>query len=74
MNKRSNKLDRIYYHPIIQKIIIGLGIGCLIYLGYNIFTQWIEKNNFEIGNFFLMVFWFFTILNGIKILKEKRSK
>ena len=74
MSKRSNKLDRFYYHPIIQKILIGLGIGCLIYLGYNIFTQWIEENNFEIGNFFLMIFWFFVILNGIKILKEKSDK
>ena len=74
MNEQSNKLDKLYYHPIIQKILIGLGIGCLIYLGYNIFTQWIEENNFEIGNFFLMIFWFFTILNGIKTLKVKSNK
>ena len=74
MNKRQNMLDRFYYHPIIQKILIGLGIGCLIYLAYNIFTQWIEENNFEFGNFFLMIFWFFTILNGIKIIKEKSDE
>ena len=74
MNEQSNKLDKLYYHPIIQKILIGLGIGCLIYLGYNIFTQLIEENNFEIGNFFLMIFWFFTILNGIKTLKVKSNK
>ena len=67
-------LDRFYYHPTIQKILIGLGIGCLIYLAYNIFMQWIEENNFEFGNFFLIIFWFFTILNGIKIIKEKSDE